>query len=514
MEPTDTGQWKGLGNGQANENGHVNGNGNGDATGYGNGNGNGYGNATGYGNGNGPATVVVKEKVRGMNASLMANGGPTPALIEVRHAHSPRQFIAALLIALIALAAAGTTVAWVLNHGSSFSGVVAASHRTDLNFQTTGRLVELDVQAGDPVHVGQILARQDGSVAAANLAAAKAIVALDEAKLANLQSPQLTDAQRQQIALQVQQGQTAVSNAQVAFGSARNVAGGAVSAAQTVVTSDQGVVADDQNRVGTDCPNGAVAPDPSSADFAAAQQLFIHCESLQAQLAKDSAALTQAQGSLNLEVARAKQAQDQASAGVNAAQAALAVTQNQLALQTAPGTPVQIAQANADLAQAQAQVVTDEQLVEQLIIRSPVEGTVSVVNGNVGDLVGEAGVHDFAGPQALAPSGPSFSLFPPPAQAATAPTVNTFSPLVTLNDSGPMQAMVDVPESSISNLHLGDKAKVTINALNVSTSATVGSVIYDPVRVPGQITYVVTYQVSRWPQGVVPGMSVSIVPGG
>jgi multidrug efflux pump subunit AcrA (membrane-fusion protein) len=504
MEPTDTGHWTGPESGQANEPGvgHE----------YGQVNGIGYANGNGYGNGGAPAGV--KEKVRGMNASLMANGGPTPALIEVRQAHSPKQFIAGFLIALIALAAAGTTVAWVLNHSSSFSGVVAAAHRTDLNFQATGRLVELDVQSGDPVHPGQVLARQDGSVAAANLAAAKAMVALDEAKLANLQSPQLTAAQRQQIALQVQQGQTAVYNAQVAVGSAKNVAGGAVSAAQAVVTSDQGVVADDHGRLATDCPNGVVAPAPSSPTFAADQAQFLHCESLQAQLGKDSAALTQAQGSLNLEVARATQVQDQASAGVNAAQAALAVTQNQMALQTAPGTPVQIAQATADLAQAQAVVVTDEQLVEQLIILSPVEGTVAAVNGNVGDLVGESGVHDFAGPQALAPSGPSFSLFPPPAQAAALPAVNTYSPLVTLNDSGPMLAMVEVPESAISNLHLGDTAKVTINALNASTSATVGGIIYDPVRVPGQITYFVTYKVSRWPQGVIPGMSVSVVPGG
>jgi multidrug efflux pump subunit AcrA (membrane-fusion protein) len=463
---------------------------------------------------NGNGGVAVKEKVRGMNASLMAHDGPLPALIEVRHAHSPRQFIAALLIALIALAAAAGTVAAVLNRATSFSGVVAASHRADLNFPTTARLVELNVRPGDTVSVGQILARQDDRVAAANLAAAKAIAAANEAKLANLQSPQLTDAQRNQFALLMQQAQTAVNNSYQAVANARNVANGAVSAAESVVASDQSVVAADQTRLAADCPNGAVPPVPGSSTFAAAQQLFLHCSGMQTQLSRDTAALNNAQSSLNLERARAQQIQDQASASVRATTSSLAVTQNVQALQTAPGTPVQIAQANADLAQANAQVVVGQQLLEQLMIRSPVDGTVAVVNGIVGDLVGESGVRDFAGPQSVAPVGPSFSLFPAPAQAAAAPVVNSFSPLISVNESGPMQAKVEVPESAIGKLRPGDKAQLTINALNQSAPATVGSIIADPVRSSGQVTFVVTYLVSRWPTGIIPGMTVSVIPGG
>jgi macrolide-specific efflux system membrane fusion protein len=448
-----------------------------------------------------------------MNASLMANDGSLPALTEVRHAHSPRQFIAALLIALIALAAAVGTVAAVLNRGTSFSGVVAASHRADLNFPTTARLVELNVRPGDPVSVGQILARQDDRIAAANLAAAKAIAAADEAKLANLQSPQLTDAQKNQFALLMQQAQTAVNNSYQAVANARNVASGAVSSAESVVASDQSVVAADQTRLAADCPNGAVPPVPGSPTYGAEQQLFLHCSGMQTQLSRDTAALSNAQSSLNLERARAQQIQDQASASVRATTSSLAVTQNVQALQTAPGTSVQIAQANADLAQANAQVVVGQQLLEQLMIRSPFDGTVAVVNGIVGDLVGESGVRDFAGPQSVASAGPTLSLFPPPAQAAAIPAV-TFSPLVSVNESGPMQAKVEVPESAVGNLHPGDKAKLTISALNQTVQASVGSIIADPVRSSGQVTFVVTYLVSRWPAGILPGMTVSVTPGG
>lgn len=63
------------------------------------------------------------------------------------------------------------------------SGVVQASHSTDLAFQTSGRIAQVAVSVGAHVYAGEVLAALDGSAQGAALALAKANVEAAQARL-------------------------------------------------------------------------------------------------------------------------------------------------------------------------------------------------------------------------------------------------------------------------------------------------------------------------------------------
>lgn len=463
----------------------------------------------------------VGEKVRGMNAALgLGSAGP----VEVRGRHPFRQLLAGILITLVAVGAAVATIHHV-STDSSFPGVLTASKRLDLNFPVTGRLVEISVRPGDRVHAGQVLAREDQSVAQANLAAASATVVADQAMVDSTLAPQVSDALVQQLALQVQQARVVASNAARASSDAAGVAAASVSEAQSTVTSSQASVAGDRSRFQAACPQGADAPgflsqtgssspSPDNASLpplGAQLQAFMNCQSLQAQLDKDAAGVVAATANLSHTKAMAQQMRDVAAAAASSSNASLALAQQQLPVQLAAQTPAQIAQARANLAQAQAQVAQAQEVLLETTISAPVDGVVANLTGGPGELVSAAGVHDFGGPTDVSATAPGFSLFPSQPAAQTGQQSASYSPLVSLYaTSGPLDVTSDVPEASIGRFHAGDHARVSIPALDRSMSVVVDHIIALPAQGSGGVTYEVSLRGADWPQGALPGMSVSV----
>jgi hypothetical protein len=135
---------------------------------------------------------------------------------------------------------------------------------------------------------------------------------------------------------------------------------------------------------------------------------------------------------------------------------------------------------------------------------------VANVNGGVGELVSDTGVHNYPGPAAVAPISSSFSLFPPAPQAAGGAQQDAFSSLVTVYSTGDMPIVGQVSEGQITNIHLGEKATVTITALSKTVDATVDSIVTDPAQVPGTVTYDVIFHATEFPQGALPGMSATV----
>lgn len=457
-----------------------------------------------------------------MNAALAVGGEPQgTAPVEIAPRHPLRQLLVGLLIAAIAVVAAVFTVRAVTNTGT-FAGQVGASQQTDLNFATSGRLTEINVQPGDHVTQGTVLARLDPTVATANLAASTAVLAADQAALDNMVSPQLPGAQVEQIALAVQQAETLLVNAQKAATDASGVASASVSSAQTAVTADQTLLSQDVARFSAACPAGVVQPQPPTAPATKIPgtpspspdtqfQTFVNCESLQAAVQKDTAVFTVAQADVGRQTALAQQMRDLAQSSASADQASLALAQNQLALQGAPGTPAQTAQGQAAVANARANVAQDQEAVIETTIVAPTDAIVANVTGAVGELVGATGVRQSGGPAGLSTSGSSFTLFPPAPAASGAQNPASTAALVTLYPTtGPMTITAEVPESSIAKIHSGASASVTIIALNRSVTARVEHIIAQPAQLIGPVTYDVTFTGAQWPDGVLPGMSVNV----
>ncbi len=70
----------------------------------------------------------------------------------------------------------------------AFSGMVQAARSTDLSFQAAGTVAQINVQVGQHVYAGEVLASLSGAAAAAALAQANANLAIQQANLASLKA--------------------------------------------------------------------------------------------------------------------------------------------------------------------------------------------------------------------------------------------------------------------------------------------------------------------------------------
>jgi multidrug efflux pump subunit AcrA (membrane-fusion protein) len=437
--------------------------------------------------GNGAATANLpsaappsgKERLRGMNAAIAANGNGRvrPA---ARHSVHPWQLAMALLLVVAGVLAAVFTVRQITNTGNTFPAVVTSAMEANLNFENAGLLTEITVHPGDRVRAGQVLAREDQTVALALVNADKTTLLADKAQVEQLQNPVISDAQRQQLALQVQQAQATRDGARAATDDAASVAASSAAQAQTVVSATQSLVAGDQSRFTQGCPQGLVPPTSSSLGSAplVLLQNYINCQNLQLQLQKDQATLAQVQGGISDALARGQQMTDQAN--------------------------------HALVARDEYQVALDQVTLLRTTITAPGDGVVAEVNGSVGELVGSSGVHTYAGPAPVSENQPSFQLFPSAPSSSTSANQPSTASLVTIYQAGDMEVTTQVPESAIGSIHKGDPAKVAISALNTTVNATVDRIVAIPANSPGQVVYDVILATAGRPAGLLPGMTATV----
>ena len=265
--------------------------------------------------------------------------------------------------------------------------------------------------------------------------------------------------------------------------------------------------------VGTPGPTrasgGSAATQPPQATAPATASTY--CLSLQSQLQKDSTAITSAAAALANSRADAEQLQDTAAHSASSAGSALALTQNQEAVDTAPATGAQLSTAQANVASAQTTVDQDQQNLDALTLLSPISGVVADVGGIVGDLDGTDGVHGFSGPgTAQATSGPAFSLFPPDSSSGSSNSGASEQPLIWLVSSE-RYMLAQVSEDEAAKLRVGGAAKVTVNALGKTVAATITQISPIPVDQDGNVDYPVRLAVPSWPQGTMTGMSADVV---
>lgn len=116
------------------------------------------------------------------------NGQP-PATPGFTQRRSGVQRAAGLLIAVACVGAGAWYVPHVLDNDSRLlTGTVASSGVIGLNFARSGYLASVPVHVGETVHKGQMLAAEYAPAADARLNADKAVIAADQARMAELKA--------------------------------------------------------------------------------------------------------------------------------------------------------------------------------------------------------------------------------------------------------------------------------------------------------------------------------------
>jgi arylsulfatase len=356
----------------------------------------------------------------------------------------------------------------------SATGVVQPTLDAQLNMPGTGPITSLTAHVGEVVHTGQVLASQDTSALDARLSADQSKLAADQATLAAQQAGG-QPTQVQQLQDQVAAAQTALSSTQQKLTGTQSTTGAAVTSAGAQVATEQALLTSDQQTYQDDIPSCTSATPPS------------YCASDQRQVQVDQGTLTADRNALAVAVAGQQSQVTGAQNAVNQAAAAVTTAQSALAAGSAPGTPQAIASTQATIQLDQAAIVADQAKLAQAVVVAPFDGVVSSVNGSVGEVVSSQGVKQAAAPAPLSQGQTTgIQLFPQGPQTGSGGSSPAFAALITL-DSVQNQMVVQVPETSINSVHVGQKASATLPAMPGTTLEVVVSRIErTPVTSSGQ----------------------------
>ena len=352
------------------------------------------------------------------------------------------------------------------------SGNVAPQTTTVVNAQNcSGVILSVAATLGQQVTAGQPLLSIDPTNAQNALNAAQA--QLDSVT---------AQANQQQVSAagQVATANQALVNAQQSAGLDSSQQSATVAAAQKAVDADNAAVTAAQ-AVPVPSPKPANWTDP----VAAAQN----------QLAKDQAALTQAQ---NQEASTQLKDKQQ----VASATTALGNAQNSAA--SAGGTNV---------TSAQLAVETDKANLAACNLTSPVAGTVTSVSATAGALTGSSSAS--SGGSSGAASGGAGAASSASSGSSSSGGASSGSGLVTISDTGHLQVVAGFSESDVTSMKPDQTAQFTFPALAQDPAAApvtgkVVSIAQTASTTNGVVTYPVTVSIANPPAGLKLGQSANI----
>jgi arylsulfatase A-like enzyme/multidrug resistance efflux pump len=376
------------------------------------------------------------------SGAMVPAGGPPPDNRRLNRRRAIFVGVAAVLAALALIFA----ITSILGGNLQAAGELQPNQSVDLNFPTTGAVSTLWVAPGQSVHKGEILATQDPTALNSRLAADQAKLNADSTMLADGPKPDQTV---QQLQSKVQQAQATLTAAR---GKASNQSGLdslAVTNAQSAVTSAQATLGNDQQAATAACSGG---PQFSTAA----------CDTATHQDSVDQAQLTSAQGAYQEALQTQSSDASNSQNSISEAQAALSSAQADEAAGTQPQNATQLSSEQASVNQDQAAVTADKKAIARTEVVAPFDGTVASVNGTVGDLAGPNGVQQQAPQGGVSQPSSGVTLFPSAPQTQTNRTPQQAS-LITLG-SRQMTVVVQVGESDIGQVHVGQSARVTFPA--------------------------------------------------
>jgi HlyD family secretion protein len=329
----------------------------------------------------------------------------------------------------------------------SGAGNIYAPQQTNLSFELTGvPITQINVQVGDKVKAGQVLAIEDDSDLQFSLRTAQANLASAQASLDKLKQPPLETA--------VNAAKAQLASAQAAYNAAVN---------KNAHAPDQLLVAKS-------------ALDKAAATLQQAQAAYNAIawrddapnSSQAATLAAATADYQSALGTYKLAVV------DINDSAVKSAAQTLASAQANLASVTAPATQQDLTQAQASVDSAQVAVEQATRKLNQAKIIAPFDGTIAAVNYVAGQL---------------SPSG------------------STVMALVNLDN---LQTQITLSEVDIAKVKADEKVTLSLDALSgQSVSGKVVSVSPVGTVTSGVVNYTVTVALTKSNAAIKPGMTAT-----
>jgi HlyD family secretion protein len=354
----------------------------------------------------------------------------------------------------------GTLVATV-----NAAGNVNAAQDVVLNFQQSGTVQKIDVQVGDTVKAGQVLAELDTANLTLQLKNAQVNLKIAQDKLAQTKAPATADSVANARA-QVQSAQAGVVSAQAAYKAAMQSSG-------TSNSQLAGVAA------ALDKAQAALGQAQAAYDKVASRpDVAMTSQALTLQSATDDYNVAKA----NFDTLAATNGSDTASK-VAAAKSQLQQTESQLAqaknnldtLLVGPdATALDIARSAVDQAQIAEQQA--ELNLKQAQIAAPFDGVVTAVNIAPGQNASTSG------------------------QGA-----------IQLADLNHLEIVVNLAETDVNRVKVGEDAQITLDALpNATLQGKVIQIAPAGVLTQGVVNYPVTIQLTDPSRGVKTGMTANL----
>ncbi|WP_415152630.1 efflux RND transporter periplasmic adaptor subunit [Propionicimonas sp.] len=348
--------------------------------------------------------------------------------------------------------------------GVSGAGTMAASSSRNLGFAAGGLLTSVDVQVGDTVKAGQRLARVDSFQLRQLVVQQKANLAAQKAALAKLEnSPSLRGARNS-----LAQART-IRNA----------------------TSSQVAATKRADRVAVSRANSAL----NSAQSALAA-CTSDCSSLQAAVVSAQTAVSSAEQALKVATAAGTVSVATAEQGV--------VTAQNAANSAASDRPYSITQQKAAVTTAQSLVDVAEHNLSLATLTAPFDGTVTAINGAVGEYLTAS-----TGTSAEAP-GTDAAVPGTTVVAGTSATNRAGgTQFMVISATGPMTAVVPFQELDAAEIVAGQTAALSFDALpDVTTAGTVTAISPSGTALGGSMSYLVTVSLDTTDKRLKEGMTV------
>ena len=389
-----------------------------------------------------------------------------------------------------------------ITSGVSATGSLTAITEQNVGFTTGGQLTAVNVKVGDRVTAGQVLATIDPFSAQQALDQARGQLRTQQANLDRLNnSPLVSGSQdtldqaqkilqktKAQADAQNDAAETAVDNARRALSQAKKQLDKAEDAARAACSSVSAMsVTSSGSSLTTSTKAPAMPTVPTTGSSSAA------CTSAQSAVTSAKSGVVTAQN--NLDAAKQQQDVTEESGRLAVANAQQGVVSAQNALdQASSDRPSNISAQAGQVTAAQAAVDTAQRGLDDTTLRAPVDGTVSAVNGTVGEFVAAS-----TGTSALAPGtdatlpGTNGVASAAAAQAAATPTRPGGTQFLVLDNVDEFQVVMAYTETDAAGIAPGQKVRLTFDAVpDLELTGSVLSVSPTATAISGVISYYVT----------------------
>lgn len=404
--------------------------------------------------------------------------------------------------------------------GVSAAGSLTAITQQNLGFPNGGQLSAVNVKVGDHVEAGQVLATVDDFALRQTLAQQQGQLTSQQAVLDRLtnspvvagsedslaQAKDILDATRNQTDAVLDADETAIDSAERQLDVDKKARDHAEDRLDRDRKSCGGGSSRGRSEGDDDDDDDSSSSPPSSSPSGSSASLLGRTDPACSAISSDEAAVTAAKQKVvasqaALDAAVQKRDVDKANGelSIQNAQQSVVTAQN-TANSASSDRPFDIAQQQGVVANAQAAVTQAQRDVDNATLKAPVAGTVSVINGVVGEYLAPS-----SGTSALAPgSGAAIPGVESAVGAAVAapgtaagPTRPGGAQFLVLDDIDEFQVVAPFNESDAATIVPNQKVNVTVDAVpDLSLTGTVLSVAPTGTAISGVISYYITVVVT------------------